>query len=455
MAALLARLLAGLQARGLWGTLRALTDPHAAIGFLGADKLANAVGAGPLVDALNPNNDLRRGLITGEGRRAGISSYYHGFKMGLNPLDLVSQRTAQNIEVGVREQGFSGHQANRAGEASVKLINDLGIDYQKAIELVTDNLRHGTESMKEFVSQMHELKDIAKETGLSMKDIVNNMSDFVQKSVEAGGRSAQRPAGHLYKTLESTLNISRLGGSNKASFEQFLFTKGKELTTLGGGNPLMANTAEGLRHVPAGLQKYVEQILAAKPANMSNADWAAMLINSGEAEQFFPGLNNDQLTLLFDHVSRKGGIAAGFQKTEIKTIRHAAKTASNRKNATAQALLRARLSGGMGGAASLAFAYSHGGIDSISHMNEIQALDTHLAQMSVGARERGVIRSYLEKSKDWRGAESRVLDNLNVILTLDPAETRRFLNTGQLTKNANLQRKNGVNTTKTSGARSR
>jgi hypothetical protein len=336
--ALLLRVLAGLTggAKGFGGAVNALkmlTSPHAAIGAFGLDKIVGLLGVGPLVDAINPNNTMRRGQITGQAHEEGLASYFNGFKTGLNPTDRISQRLAQEIEVGVRQQGFHGHDANRAVGASAKLVNDLGIDYNTAIELVTQNMRHGTETTKDFVQQMKDLREITKDTGLSITNITKNFQEFVNENTRVGGRNSATFSGDYYHSVEKTFKgISALGGKgNEGAFAKFFTGQGKYLTALGGGNPLLANSKQGLKFTIAGLQSLLTSVLAGKPPGLGLDAYVTMLINSGDAEQMFPGLNHDQIYALLSK-GKSGTLIAQFQSNFNKL-----QNARQQRHAAAQA----------------------------------------------------------------------------------------------------------------------
>lgn len=426
-------------------------------------------------DVLAPahyNDMIKRGQITGQGYSEGIASWWHGVNQAGNPFDRISQVDAQQIEVGVREQGFHGHQANRIADAVGKLKNDLGIEIPKAIDLVTENVRHGTASVKDFVDQMEALKDITKNTGLSIEQITDNFKEFTQTRNEVGGRRGQNFYGDYYTAIEKTFKGMSALGNSPGAFTKFLFQQGKQLTALGGGNPLLANSKQGMKFQMRGLQSLISAVLAGMPPGLGIDAYVTMLINAGDAEQMFPGLNHDQIVALLK-AGKGGHLAQNFQHqfSTVQSKRLAAvakRREDQRRKLEHNRELKRRDEAHRTPDEKKAverFKATHPGDPVPSTITpgpnaaqmlrghklpadqsaEIERIDAYLIKQGVDKGERNRVLAPLRGSigaTTFSDAERAAQQQMTVVLKLDAAETRRLFGTGQVTKNQNLHAKN-------------
>lgn len=380
------------------------------------------------------------GQVTGQGTSEGLNEWIHSVGMGINPFDVISMQQAAQIESAVHQQGLHGSLGNQASDASAQLVKSMGLDYSKAVELVTQNIKTGTQSMKDFTNSLEDLKNIAKDTNQSINDVVQGFQDFTNKAIETGGRGSQIPAGKFYKTLTQTFpGIGKMGKSK--SLSEFIQQQGTALTAFGGGNPLLANTAQGLHYVPKGLQNYLMNVLAAKPPNMHTDTYATMLINSGEAQQLFPGLDNNTIVNLLNR-AQKGTLVSDFSKQAVKgTITDVTKAAKHPfiKSQAEKNAVRATI----GVPRSYALPAVRERIEKAKQESNIESLTHTLRNNNVPANTTKAIREFLESSKgqNFSKSENIVLDNMKVILKLDGPETKKFLSAKEVNKSINLQNK--------------
>lgn len=189
-------------------------------GGIGALQRLGGFGIGGLATGLSPvglfaayeiaqrglgqyRQGLGIGQITGQGFEAGQTARLAAFGQGINPFDILSGRTALEIQTGARQQGFQGGLADRISVALGDLVNKGIGDWQTNLVALSQAIREGGQTIGGFSRTMQDLRNVARDTQTSVADLTKAYIAY-QDTIVKGGGSAQG-AGEKFAALQSVL----------------------------------------------------------------------------------------------------------------------------------------------------------------------------------------------------------------------------------------------------------
>lgn len=260
------------------------------------------------------------GQITGQGMGSGYSSMLNAFKISANPFDTITNDIANEIQKSAAEQGFSGHQQNDVANASADLVKGLGIDYKTAVELVTENVKNGTLSLKDFGTVMKSFKTTAHDTGVTLQTTIENMNTYSQAVISAGGKGLQSKAFALSSNLQESLEAVSKSGGMTALISGLASPEIQKLMVSMSGSgvsPALFASSQGQSAIPLGIQTFINQYANAKPENMTLTEWASVLQTENPVFQKL-GINNTQIVDLLGKANRGEGFVNKFNKANRK-----------------------------------------------------------------------------------------------------------------------------------------
>jgi len=260
----------GLRGAGALASLSGSLMTPAAI--YGAYRLFNSVNA-------QQQQDLRLGVLTGEGRGAGIAAGginlpifgRIGGEVGAlrgSPFDLVGNKEAMEIVQGVRGAGFRGEDARNTEEAIKGMVNDLGIGVEDAMTIAIPAIKEAGLSTGQLAAQMSTLDDTAKASRTSITDLTKAVGGLITDLSQQSRFAAQQATGtteNLLREFQGTL-----AGRQPGIFAALQTGPQREaLAQLSGFAPFEAYTPQFVRNFQANFNRVLVQLARGR----GDADW--------------------------------------------------------------------------------------------------------------------------------------------------------------------------------------
>jgi hypothetical protein len=343
---LAARGLSGLLQRGLGAGLMRSPLLLSPAGIFGGYEVAQR-----LLGQRRATTEI--GQLTGQGAMAGIGARFQAFTQGINPFDMLSGRTAMEIQRAVRSEGYGGGAAGRISGTLGDLVNKGIGDWQtnlQTLSVALANSSGGTKQLDEtlatFSHAMGDLRNMSRETNISVADLSKGFQGFVQQIVQSGG--SLETATKRYEALHSAVaGIPGFQGTiGQQTFDQWAQTIGPMAQIATGTAPW--NVSVGTRQALKALDTMIEQIRIGKPAGIGWHEYARMLeyfARTAGAPPILVGLSAAQIYGLLTK-----GSASMFENAGRQTdVNRGIDTAHSRESAISTGYDRASAVAGMSG----------------------------------------------------------------------------------------------------------
>jgi hypothetical protein len=131
----------------------------------------------------------------------------------LNPFDILDRQTAQQIVQGTRAQGFRGEQGREIQDAIGEIYKDIGTDINETLTMLTNTIRSGSMSIKEFTEVMKGLDQTAQDSGFSVSAIQKNLATLQTTVSATGGPTASRIAVSNFPYIQAAFKGTQIGAA--------------------------------------------------------------------------------------------------------------------------------------------------------------------------------------------------------------------------------------------------